>query len=235
MAPYYLASHVQACFSANAAVLLDLRENRYLGLDAVQSNALRELINAPDKSDSQHGSAKNEVEKFANYLVDRKLLTRDCASGRIHKSISLQKPELPLVDRYDRESPTISVCDVLTFIHSVSLCGALQLTKRMEYAVNRLKLRKQGASELADYSVDALRIQVNIFSRIRTFFYASRERCLMDSIVLSEFLARRNLYPDFVIGVKAMPFLAHCWLQSGPFVLNGPAAYAQMFVPIVVV
>lgn len=44
--------------------------------------------------------------------------------------------------------------------------------------------------------------------------------CLLDSLSLLRFLARRRLFAELVIGVTGEPFAAHCWVQAGDLVLN---------------
>ncbi|MGP1680629.1 MAG: lasso peptide biosynthesis B2 protein, partial [Burkholderiales bacterium] len=60
---------------------------------------------------------------------------------------------------------------------------------------------------------------VSLFLRAR--LYAPIEtRCLLDSISLTRFLARRHLHSRIVLGVTNDPFSAHCWCQAGDIVLN---------------
>lgn len=58
---------------------------------------------------------------------------------------------------------------------------------------------------------------------------------MLDSLVLIEFLALHDVFPDWVIGVKTLPFTAHSWVQTGRFVLNGNPGYVRGYVPILVV
>ncbi|MBD8899049.1 lasso peptide biosynthesis B2 protein [Rhodanobacter sp. DHG33] len=44
--------------------------------------------------------------------------------------------------------------------------------------------------------------------------------CLLDSLSIATFLARRNLLANIVFGVTGDPFSAHCWAQSDSIVLN---------------
>jgi hypothetical protein len=43
------------------------------------------------------------------------------------------------------------------------------------------------------------------------------------------------VYPDWVFGVNADPFEAHCWVQAGNVVLNDTVAWVSGFTPIMVV
>ncbi|MBB3344601.1 lasso peptide biosynthesis B2 protein [Luteimonas sp. RC10] len=60
-------------------------------------------------------------------------------------------------------------------------------------------------------------------------------RCLVDSIALIRFLARRRLPADLVFAVTGTPFSAHCWVQVGDLVLNETLGNTQAHTPIRVV
>ena len=56
--------------------------------------------------------------------------------------------------------------------------------------------------------------------------------CLFDSLALIHFLARFRVFPDWVFGVTADPFEAHCWVQTGGVVLNDTVERVSAFTPI---
>ena len=63
---------------------------------------------------------------------------------------------------------------------------------------------------------------------LRSRLYAPIEtRCLLDSISLSRFLARRHFHSKIVLGVTNDPFAAHCWVQAGDIVLNDTVGNAM--------
>lgn len=66
-------------------------------------------------------------------------------------------------------------------------------------------------------------------------FVPTRPCCLLDTLALWTFLARRRLTANIVFGVIPDPFAAHAWLQSGDLVLNETVSYARMHTPILVV
>ena len=59
--------------------------------------------------------------------------------------------------------------------------------------------------------------------------------CLLDSIAMITFLAKRQLHADLVFGVTADPFSAHCWAQYGTTVLNDALGHALTYTPIRVI
>lgn len=58
--------------------------------------------------------------------------------------------------------------------------------------------------------------------------------CLLDSLALHRFLAKRGLSARLVFGVNAEPFSAHAWLQADDLALNETVSYARMHTPILV-
>jgi hypothetical protein len=59
-------------------------------------------------------------------------------------------------------------------------------------------------------------------------------KCLPDTLVLRDWLARAGLGPALVFGVRMDPFGAHCWLQSGSLVLNDAVDRIAAFTPVLV-
>lgn len=59
--------------------------------------------------------------------------------------------------------------------------------------------------------------------------------CLLDSIAMIKFLAKRELHADLVFGVTGDPFSAHCWAQYGTTVLNDALGHALALTPIKVI
>ena len=63
--------------------------------------------------------------------------------------------------------------------------------------------------------------------------YAPIEHCcLLDSIALVRFLARRGLSTRLVFGVTLHPFGAHCWVQAGDWILNDTVGNVVTHTPI---
>lgn len=60
-------------------------------------------------------------------------------------------------------------------------------------------------------------------------------RCLLDSLTLTRFLARRGQESRIVIGVSHEPFSAHCWVQIGDLVLNETVGDVMTHTPIKVI
>lgn len=64
---------------------------------------------------------------------------------------------------------------------------------------------------------------------------SDKDRCLCDSLALSMYLGRDGKDVDWVFGVSAPFFLAHCWLQMGDLVLNDSIEHTRQYAPIMIV
>ena len=71
-----------------------------------------------------------------------------------------------------------------------------------------------------------------VFRRLRPWAYRAREKCLLDSLVLTRFLHICDIPVTLVLGVAPKPFTAHAWVQFGSIVLNDKAEHVQMYTPI---
>ncbi len=73
-----------------------------------------------------------------------------------------------------------------------------------------------------------------IFARLRPWSPVGGA-CLMRSHLQLQHLRRLGLDADWVIGVRTWPFMAHCWLQSGPVALDDDVERLVAYTPIRVV
>jgi hypothetical protein len=104
----------------------------------------------------------------------------------------------------------------------------------MQQTVESVQLRNQRrvVSQVPDDK--ALRELVAIFHHLRAY-YVRKYLCLFDSLALIEFLARYRHFPQWVFGVTAEPFNAHCWVQEQDCVLNDTVEYVRGFTPIMAI
>jgi hypothetical protein len=58
-------------------------------------------------------------------------------------------------------------------------------------------------------------IDVNEARLLTTVHFTLQPACLRNSLTLLEFLAKYDVYPRCVFGVKRDPFAAHAWVQQG--------------------
>ena len=105
----------------------------------------------------------------------------------------------------------------------------------MQLTIESVRVRKtRNAGRGGPSDFERARSLVSVFDRLR-WFYPRSYLCLFDSLALIHFLARFRVFPDWVFGVIADPFEAHCWVQAGGVVLNDTVERVSRLTPIMYV
>ncbi|MFL6603958.1 MAG: lasso peptide biosynthesis B2 protein [Steroidobacteraceae bacterium] len=106
------------------------------------------------------------------------------------------------------------------------------LDQRFQSIVEFVRAFKRDRAPAFDF--ERAHLLTSVFNSLRLFFPRPYQ-CLFDSLALINFLARFKLYPDWVFGVIAEPFDAHCWVQADGVVLNDTIERVSAFTPIMCV
>jgi hypothetical protein len=225
--PPLLAKDVHVCLADNNAIFLDLKRDRYIGLDAAQTDVLRKILGDGSGADA-------DVEALVAHLIEQKLLTQDPRSGRSLRLTEAAAPTAGLIG-FEYDPP----CEV-RWHHLIALAAAYvevtaslrcrSLAATVATAARRQRAAANAGSE--SFDVEFVRALVLAFRRLRPLFYRGRQSCLLDSLVLASFLARYRVFPHVVIGVMLGPFSGHCWAQYDTLVLNDRLERVTKFTPI---
>jgi Transglutaminase-like superfamily len=239
MARYGLAKHVFVCGDEEFVVVLDLKQDRYFTLDAHRTAALRPLLPgwpAPLASGNSSAVPELAADDAAAPLLRQGWLLELPAAAKEATPVRLPPPETELLNGAVVESARIGIRAVLTFVFaSISANLALRFW-RFERVIRRVARRKATHPVASDPLDIARALQlVDIFGRLRVFLFSHREKCLHDSLALLEFLARYGIFPGWVFGVRARPFVAHCWVQHEDIVFNDAVEHVAGYTPIMVV
>lgn len=234
-AQYRLAAHVRACRVEEQVVLLDLRANRYLGVGGPQLSAMARFIVDWPFTEAKPSSTNSEagLERWLVTLIERKMLTSaadaDQPRGTIHAPTETLNTDLLAARRVIRWRTLLD----LGWSAAVS-SHWLKRRSLADIAGAVGGLRRQHDTQVAP-AADMLRASVASYTRLRPFVLTTHDKCLHDSLTLVHFLARRGLYPNWVVGVRTRPFGAHSWVQEGSLVLNDLHETVRAFKPILVV
>jgi hypothetical protein len=227
MSHYFLPHHVHACFAANRTIFLDMRRGSYFGLDPEQTELLRHALDDSSAVDTA-------ASPIAAELIGMGLLTTSRAASKTFLPPAASAPEtalLPLID----ERPKITTARLLRFLATCSTVALRLKLRPLERSLAHLTQRKSRGTRhfIADgAALDKARDLTRTFFYMRPLAYAARNRCLLDSLTLAEFLAGYGIRATCVFGVRANPFEAHCWLQIGSHVVNETPEMAQRYAPI---
>lgn len=91
--------------------------------------------------------------------------------------------------------------------------------------------RRMKATVLSTRNEATVLEAVSIFRQARPYV-PIETCCLLDSVSLVQYLARRRVHARMVIGVTCDPFAAHCWVQTRDWVLNDTVGNVIAHTPI---
>jgi Transglutaminase-like superfamily len=243
MARYALAGHVFVCVNGEHLVLLDLKEDRYWALDAAQTAGLALLVPGwPVKgAASDSGEAVPEAAGVVEVLQSRGILLDGIPPGKDATPVRAVPPVHELISEIDGTSETersagASQGNWFTFFAAAAFAKFAMRTWPFERVIARVRRRKERVgTQSGKLDAERARRLVEAFGRYRIFMFSSKNECLYDSFALVEFLHRYRIYPDWVFGVQARPFAAHCWVQHGDIVFNDTVEHVSGYTPIMVV
>ncbi len=234
---YALADHVFLCRDGEYLVMLDLKADRYWVIEARRTAGLGAWV-AGWPADGRQGSPLLQRAPCAEPIPEPlAAIAQDLhARGVLTKRLDTGKDASPVDPSHPREDLPASaetagswfafLASLLVARISLSMCP-------FERVVRRARQRKQLQADPGG-GVELRRISalVEAFARYRLLSFSSRDACLFDSLALLEYLAWHGIHPDWVFGVRARPFAAHCWLQAGDVVLNDTVEHASGYTPI---
>ncbi len=222
---YRLREHVYWCERNSEVILLDLRADRYLALDARASSLFPRVVDG--------GDCSAEASELVEALLGRGLLTSQARQAEHGKPFALPAPAFEVTaDSFDGPL-CLTARDICAFWLALGKTGVrlrlLSLFRIVSTARSRrAKVTRAGGS----YSLPT---RVAVFARLRPLAFTSRSACIFESLALIEFLAAFGVDASWVFGVQTAPFGAHCWVQRGDTVINDTVEHVRGFTPIMTV
>lgn len=227
---YRLPDDVHLAMTEDGAVFLDIRRDSYSGLSSDQLGLLRKIADGAGLTDTT-------AIALAEQLVEQRLLTTENLGSKPIAPATLPVPSDLLVDIYACDAAGAWTARQLTELIAAVLYVTLALRVRsLEQIVHRVQMRKHRQQQCASGDeLASLSQLVTAFHRLRPLLYVAAERCVFDSLVLVEFLARHRFFPLWVFGIKTGPFHAHSWVQYEGYVLNDFPEHVRGYAPILTV
>lgn len=221
----HLNADISFCELDNRLFFLDIRNDRYFQLSRALERNFLSYLEAPD-------DARIDVSA----LVKHNLLPLTTASPCNGPTTDIAFPSESAM-----ETPYSTRHVSLDVIRDVFLTVAMM---RWQLKVRHLKPILQGLSDYRDSRTSPLsdghagqqRLleAATAFNSVRPYVPVAT-CCLIDSLSMIRFLAKRGLPGRLVMGIACDPFSAHAWVQHGPLVLNESVGVAQAYVPIRVI
>lgn len=236
---HYISRDAHVCASSGHVVFLDLNSGRYLNLQQRAANALsRHVVGWPvaESSTNDDGLNSEQTRKLLDQLTRRGLLTTDVGAYEDKPQVVVAPPTATMLDTIYMQQPVIRarhVSSFLTCAYKARVYLHWRGIKRVVARARRQVARISAAS--GHYDMERTRSLTAIFHRLQPLALDAQDGCLLQSFAQREFLLAHGIVAQWVFGVRAVPFSAHCWLQLGNVVLNDVPQRAGYLSPILVV
>jgi len=222
----------------DAFILLDFSQGRYFAIDHEAGRAVEDAINhwpAPKHSSSPPPEVISR-QSVIDALVEKGLITSNQPRQNTRRAFaqlaernvtSLYLSKIPLIE-------TIRIC--VRFLAAYLFAGFRFRLFSMKGSFEYLRQRK-ALLEINCLTPTYAQLceLMGHFHRLRALTYTAHDKCVLDSLILADFMLRNRVLPTLIIGVMTRPFEAHCWVQSGSVVLNDGVERARSRPPVLVV
>jgi len=222
----HLNTDISFCELDGRLFFLDIQNDQYFQLSRALECSFLSYLGAPD-----------DAGVDISGLVKHNLIPLTAAAGYDGATTGIALPSESVVEMPcpDRRVPFDAVRDVFLMVAMM----------RWQLKVRRLKPILQALSDYRNSRTsplvrDQAKLQRHLpeaaiaFNRVRPYVPIEMS-CLIDSLSMVRFLAKRGLHARLVMGVACDPFSAHAWVQHGSLVLNETVGTAQAHVPIRVI
>ncbi|MCR6700948.1 MAG: lasso peptide biosynthesis B2 protein [Dokdonella sp.] len=224
---YGLRDDLSYCRADGRLIFLDVEQDRYFRLSDAMEQTLVAFL---------EGDAGGGVD--IGPLIEANILTpaQPETAGSVSPAIEL--PRRSLVER--RPPPRKIAASVLIDAFTIVCTTQWRLKRRkLKQVLDALVAYRQQHTPQTIKTSNGVRQPglmetVDDFRRVRRYV-PIEPICLLDSLAMTRFLAKRGLNASIVFGVTTDPFSAHCWVQTGDLVLNDTVGHTSAYVPIRVV
>lgn len=237
---YSLPMHVYFCYQDDTVVFLDLETDEYTMIDGLGALAFRTLFcDVRDPLSGQEDGSCNPESRHAdtggilNELVENGLLTTTTTNGKPVLPTATSAPTEHLVCR-DTAAVPVQAAHVWHFLVSCTVAALRLRFFHIATTVRAVQYRKARRADGEPFDFDKARRLVAVFNQLRRYFPAGY-LCLFDSLALIEFLARYDVFPDWIFAVRPAFWGAHCWIQQDTVAFNEDTEEAEGYIPIMVV
>lgn len=235
---YYLSKHTFFCLADDHYVFLDLRNDEYLCLGRAHTNAIKSLQNGhPVFDESSTGiwlqdSDNSDTSAVIQALLQKELLVCKETHGKRPTPVQVETPLASMKVGSEKPRPVIGPAHVWNFFFAAAAASKSLRWNSIEHTVRKVENRKSARiAAAAAVDNDVVTDMFDIFQTLRPY-YPRSYLCLFDSLALLHFLARYDVFPQWVYGVRLEPFHAHCWVQAGDLVINDIIDNVRDYTPI---
>lgn len=217
---YGLRHDLSYCLIDGRPIFLDIEKDRYFRLGTALEGAFLEHVLAGGNPQYPHA------------LVDHGILvpgpTTDCCA---HQPLALPCRSLVELRAQPKRAEVVAILEVFSIVWNVRRRLRTRPLKETIQALAHSREGRRVAMAATDPVDPRILDTASLFLRSRPYVPIETS-CLLDSLALAQYLARRGLLVNIVFGVTDDPFSAHCWVQTGDMVLNDTVGNALAHTPI---
>jgi hypothetical protein len=235
---YWIPSYVRACPTALGTVILDLKRNRYFGVGVKETRALFALARNGSQSHSHTGPSLEPLPldvalRMADPLVKAGFLSREAPEESLVTGTIALDGMLTSVGHEVTRSVSVGFRHLVRFVRACAWARR-SLRSRTLYSV-ACEISDAKRQPLPAFDAPRAIELVCVFRRLRPFAFAAKNRCLFHALALGKFLSYYQVFPTWVIGVRARPWAAHSWVQAGNLLLDSHPEQVCEYAPILTV
>ncbi len=221
---YRLRDGLSCCQIDGGLIFLDLDADRYFRVSRQLEQTLLTCLQGGEPPETDVRS-----------LVQRSILIPTPEATPESPAPAIAAPSMSAVEH----APAASRIHALTLLDvAATVCSTRvrMKTQSLRDIVTGLVTYRHRRTAGASSPHDPLRMQhllrcADMFRQARRYVPIETS-CLLDSIAMVRFLARRRAFSNLVFGVTHTPFAAHCWVQMEDWVLNDTVGNVMAHTPI---
>jgi hypothetical protein len=224
---YRLSEGLSYCQIDGHAIFLDIQGDRYFRLSEDMEAIFRAFMNGGPNSEAELAA----LAKYKVLTTAPRIGNNDAGSPRVS----------PTCSAIELSEPSGSLGPWALLEVSIMVLGTRRAlkTRRLadildSFVCYRQKHAGKPPSQPTTLATTLVCDAANLFNRTRLYVPVATS-CLLDSLSMAKFLARRQIDTSIVFGVTRDPFAAHCWVQVGNMVLNDTVGNATAHTPIRIV
>lgn len=222
--PYRMNEDISFCEVDGHLLFLDLKKDQYFQISQPLEDAFLSFI---------HG--RSDAPSDIAPLVERGILTNAPPSDCCVPSVTIGPPARSAIEQAPQAAKALAA--------SLPTVFAIVLSTRYQLKVGNLKTllrtltiyRGDRTARSTQGTSEAQLLQAAYDFQLARLCVPFETSCLLDSLAMTRFLAKRSIYANVVFAVTTNPFSAHCWAQAGDLVLNDTVGNASNHTPIRIV
>ncbi|MFL6604476.1 MAG: lasso peptide biosynthesis B2 protein [Steroidobacteraceae bacterium] len=230
----FLCNDSYVCSAQEYWIVLNTRRDEYLCVTQQDIDVIAPWLHGWNHSRSaERLPEESATATLLQSLVQREVLTGNRLEGKIFAKSEYEAPT-GAISEDDNPGNRVSPGGLWSFLRAAAVADWKLRVQPIAKTIRQVEERRlRRSSSTAPTDIEAAQTVLQAFWSFRAL-YPRRYLCLFDSLALLEFLASAQIFPNWVFGVMANPFAAHCWVQAGCIVLNDDLEQVSGYTPIMV-